>query len=82
MSLPDLPEGYRWRLKRSWNPYVTRGYIDFLQLQKRNFLGFWTTKAQENATSDYGSPERAAGKIMNSYFKTNDPNTKRLGVIK
>lgn len=82
MSLPALPEGYRWRLVRTTNQYADAGYIDFLLLEKKNWLGIWTTKARRTANSGFTSPEEAAKKIVQSYFQTNDPNSSRLGVIK
>lgn len=78
-NLPEIPQNYRWNLHRSRNQFVSKGYIDQMLLQKK-FGPFWFTVASAFADSNFTNPEQAARKIMRDYFKSNDPNTQRLGV--
>lgn len=70
--LPALPEGWRWKVYRSKNRFVTRGYINYLAIQEKRLGLFWVTKADECLSEMFPqkSLDENARRLYNSFINT------------
>ena len=73
--MPEIPEGYRFRLVRERNMFSNSGYIEYLFLEKKVWR-FWRVVAREH--SEVWGLERAGKMIKDKYFGP-DENSKYLG---